>query len=143
MRKLFTIQRLKSPKTVAFFVATIFIFFFFSLNIGINTDQGEPMTGCIFDQSLDCQMSIIEHISQWQQIFTTLKNIDNNLVFIALLLIAGVSFDPFYYYINSFFNLQFSLPRISGEGGVLTKLFDYILRSLSHGRLNPQIYHSS
>ena len=138
-------QFLKNTKIVAVFITTVFVIVaLFGINSGMNMRQDGSMTGCMFDQSMDCPMGYTEHISQWQQTFIAVQNTNNDILLSIILLLMGAGMIlSFLRYRNYDFESHFDVSKIHKERNGLAKLFDYVLRALSDGRLNPKIYDST
>lgn len=126
--------------------STIFIlasFAFMSiLGVGMSMETKDgQMSGCPFmaGQAAMCQMSVTEHVTQWQQAFLGIPAKANFLALVvALLIMALASF------IESFSRLKkltASTARFLAYHKVnCGKVFDPLLVAFSDGILNPKIY---
>lgn len=113
----------------------------FTLGTHINMDNKDSMSSCLLmiteQESLGCQMTIAQHVNQWQQMFIAISGSNILMLFFLTLLPLGLALlskqfmlDPpslqlYKRYIKE--NFQF-------------KLFDYLLQAFSSGVLHSKIY---
>lgn len=113
---------------------------FFVLKSSMSMENNGVMSNCVFtvDRSEGCQMTISQHIAEWQQIFT-LGSSSNQFLLLLTLLTAGTAFIllkelfPKSSYLENFY------VRYKRENPDL-KLFDYLLQAISRGILHSRIY---
>ena len=127
---------------------TLGLFTFVTLSIfglghmgGMAASENGDMTGCIFTgKTMLCKMSIIEHISLWQSMFTAMPQ--ENLILLALVIILVAVL---------FITKNFiSPPRLSRDETSTQKLylvqhpnlslFNPLKEAFAQGILNPKIY---
>lgn len=121
---------------------TILVFSFFgafALNLGMNIDDKGKMSNCILmsSESMSCQMTIIDHLAQWQQIFLATSNWSLTALF-SLAFALSVGFIALYKKNEEYLFLQLH-QRYKRENPIL-KLFDHLLLAFSKGIIHPQIY---
>ena len=108
------------------------------LGIGMEMKDGQ-MSSCPFavgEASL-CQMSITEHIAQWQQSFLGIPTNRGLLAFLLLVIILISFTKPF----SSPPKLTQSAERLFAyQKANFAKIFDPLLSAFSDGILNPKIY---
>ena len=111
---------------------------FFALKSSMNMENNGVMAKCIFavDSSEGCQMTISQHLSEWQQIFTLGSSPDQSLLLLALLTPA-IAFTFFREFLSSYLvNFYLRYKRQNPD----LKLFDYLLLAFSKGILHPKVY---
>ena len=121
-------------------VLTSFVFMsLFGIGIGIDMKDGQ-MFSCPFmaSQTLMCQMSVTEHIGQWQQTFLGIPT-KTNLLMLALLLLAVIAI-PFAKTFTQIKQTELVARLISYCKTAATKILDPLLLAFSGGILNPKIY---
>lgn len=108
------------------------------LNLSMNIDDKGKISSCSL-MGLEpgpCQMTLNDHLMQWQQIFATTFNTS----LLPLLLLAFTFSVGF---ITLFKNVEYTFlqlhQRYKRENSNL-KLFDHLLLAFSRGILHPQIY---
>ena len=122
------------------FVFASFVFAsLFGMGISMEMKDGQ-MSSCPFvaSQASICQMSVTEHISQWQQAFLGIPT-KTNLLALALLLLA-VFVIPFAKPLTKIKQNELAIRLISYCKTAATKIFDPLLLAFSDGILNPKIY---
>jgi FtsH-binding integral membrane protein len=135
-----------SSKTKVFIIFGLFAFVTLSV-FGLShtawmpkNDNGD-MTGCIFTgQVMLCKMSIIEHISLWQSMFTALPQKSLALTALVVLLLTAIFvtkniLDP-----PSLSNNKASAQKLYLAQHPDIPLFDPLKEAFSRGILNPKIY---
>jgi len=107
----------------------------------MKNSKNETMYNCSLMGSLlnFCQMSAVEHVSQWKQLFTVTqaKNLSLSLLFALFLsqVILFIDNDREYY------GLEFQRFRNHFYWRKpITKLFNRLLIALSQGNIHSQIY---
>lgn len=124
---------------MVFVLAAFALVSILGVSAGIERGDG-TMSSCslMASQSTICQMSTIEHISQWQQAFFGVPKKANVLALaMTMFLIAAISSPK---------PLQLAQPRglitqlPSYHNAYLVKIFDPLLLAFSDGILNPKIY---
>lgn len=114
------------------------------LSMGMKHSMGEmPKINCIFDAVDGCDMTLDEHLSYWQQVFTA-NIFDLRVEFV---LFAGLFFT---FVFAAFFGRMFESlrlwkfkPKLFYEWrNLVLELFDPILQLLSTGVLQPKVYQS-
>lgn len=114
------------------------------LNMGMQHSMGEaPKINCIFDAVDGCDMTLNEHLSYWQQVFTAnIFDLRVELVLLASLLFTFV-FAAFFGRVFEFLRLWKLKPMLFYERRNLAlELFDPILQLFSAGVLQPKVYQS-
>ena len=130
----------KLSENLILFVLASFVFMsLFGIRIGMDIKDGQ-MSSCPFmaSQTSMCQMSVTEHIGQWQQTFLGIPT-KTNLLMLALLLLAVIAI-PF---AKTFTQIKQSEPVvrfISYFKDAATKILNPFLLAFSDGILNPKIY---
>jgi hypothetical protein len=131
---------LNSKNLIAFGIIAFLIMSFWSLS-SMSMDMNGRMINCPFmdDSSSFCQMSVVEHITQWQQFFimTRDKNLVSSLFFLLIFLyVLGFAIPIKTYeklkhqrFLNYFYHYK---PEL--------KLFDYLLLAFSQGLIRSKIY---
>ena len=121
-------------------ILTSFLFAsLFGIGVGMEMKDGQ-MSSCPFmaSQVSICQMSVTEHISQWQQVFVGIPT-KTNLLALALLLLA-IFVIPFAKSFTKIKQNELAIRLISYCKTAATKIFDPLLLAFSRGILNPKIY---
>jgi hypothetical protein len=131
---------LSSKNVVALGVIAFLAVGFFSLS-SMSMDASGRMINCPFMNSNSslCQMTLAEHISQWQQ-FSTITREKSLLVSLFSLLIflyvAGFNITTKAYEKLKHQRFRNSFYRYKPE----LKLFDYLLLAFSNGLIHSKIY---
>jgi len=105
----------------------------------MDMDSNGVMTRCPFisSEAVICNMSPLEHISAWQNIFTTLPQKDYLELFLFLLLIIFIVYSMWCFFTASgFYRIyNYFIQRTK-------RLFvpDYLQEAFSSGILNPKIF---
>ena len=125
------------------FIPFVFVSFVFAslFGMGISMEMKDgQMSSCPFvaSQASICQMSVTEHISQWQQAFLGIPT-KANLPAFALLLLA-IFVIPFAKPLTKIKQNELAVQLISYFKTAATKIFDPLLLAFSDGILNPKIY---
>ncbi len=130
----------RSKNIVALGIVAFLVMSFWSLS-SMSMDMTGHLAHCPFmdDSSSFCQMSISEHISQWQQIFTVVRGKSLALSLLPLLvflcaLVLTVTTKAYEKLKYQRFRKYFY--RYKPE----LKLFDYLLSAFSQGLIHPKIY---
>lgn len=108
---------------------------------GMTEDENGDMAGCVFTgKTMLCKMSVIEHISLWQSMFTAMPQ-ESFMLFALLILLVVVIFVIKNILVRA---------RLSGSGAFINKLslkknpdltlFNPLKEAFSQGILNPKIY---
>lgn len=133
--------RRKLSENLVIFVLASFAFVSI-LGVGIGMEMTDSqMSSCPFmtGQATMCQMSITEHITQWQEAFLGIPT-KTNLLALAMLLLAVVVI-PFVKPFSQFEKLTELAARLFTYHKVhFVKIFDPLLLAFSDGILNPKIY---
>lgn len=121
-------------------MATLMFISTFGLALSMRTDKMGNMTDCPLMRTSEtlCPMSPIEHIAQWQQLFTAIQQ-NNSTVLLAAMLVAAAFFLP----INRTAvcdSLITFLYRRHKRGSPATQLYNYLLVAFSDGILHPKLY---
>ncbi|MBI4053857.1 MAG: hypothetical protein HY397_00845 [Candidatus Doudnabacteria bacterium] len=86
-----------------------------------------------------CQMSVTEHISEWQQAFLSIPG-KTNFIVLALILVAAALLT----FVKSLFQLkkptELATQLFTYRKENLVRVFDPLLIAFSDGILNPKIY---
>jgi hypothetical protein len=133
------ISRNAAAFLIIFMLASFALVSLFGIGMGMETRDGQ-MTFCPFmaSKASVCQMSITEHISQWQQAFLGAP-VNNKVVIFALLILifAVISFTkPFSQIKQSEAATRFLFYLRE----MVNKIFNQLLIAFSDGILNPRIY---
>ncbi len=115
----------------------------FGLNMGMDMRQEGTMSGCMFDQSVTCQMNYQVHVNHWQSTFSATQPAQNTLLaLLVVITLGGVAL-----FFSSLLKRQVCAQEISHipqsrwrHRNMMAKLFHHILQALSNGRLNPKFY---
>lgn len=96
------------------------------------------MSKCMFmDQGWTCQMTITQHIAQWEQMFAGISNSDVLMFFLASLpLILAISV---FKYTGIDPPLLYTYKRLVKENFQL-KLLNNFLHAFSKGIIHPRLY---
>lgn len=124
----------------------IFVFASFAfasiLGVGMSMEMTDgKMSGCPFmaSQATLCQMSVTEHISQWQQAFLGIPTKTDSLAFVVILLAAIIT--PFTKLFSQFEKQrEFAARLLAYCKTHIAKTFNPLLFAFSDGILNPKIY---
>lgn len=132
---------IKIPKIIIFSVITftLYVILFGFSQFGMGIDMNGQMVNCPFsNHSMSiCKMSPMEHIGEWQSMFTSLPLKDTlSIIFTLLLFIAIRNLLPRY---------RFSLPEIKY---LYTKylfrsnfhIYNPLKEAFSRGILNPKLF---
>ena len=128
-------------KTILAVVIMFALMSMFGAGFTMLQDDHGTMSYCPFMDTASsmCQMSIMEHISKWQQLFTFVPRGESSLFYLAALIILCISpFTRLACKDPSLLQLQFSLFLNSRKPEI--KLFNHLLISFSQGILNSRIY---
>lgn len=111
----------------------------FSIAGGMKMKDGQ-MSSCPFtaNQASICQMSIMEHIDQWQQAFLGIPT-KSNILILALLLIAFAVI-PFVKYFSQTKQLEVAVRLRSYFRDTASKILNPLILAFSDGILSPKIY---
>ncbi|PIR40253.1 MAG: hypothetical protein COV33_00670 [Candidatus Zambryskibacteria bacterium CG10_big_fil_rev_8_21_14_0_10_34_34] len=104
--------------------------------------QDTQMSGCLFDQTEVCGMSISEHISSWKSAFTTLPQ---NISLLSLLVLALLSILIVAFWRDSLFEFYDHIAsrlKLYIKQHPQTNFFNFLREAFSQGILNPKIYGS-
>jgi hypothetical protein len=137
---MFSLQGKLSLNLITFVLASFAFMSLFGMSMGMEA-RGGQMSSCPFmaSEASICQMSVTEHISQWQQAFLGIPAKTNFLAFAVVLLIAILAsfIKPF----SQLKKLTVSAARfLAYRRASFAKVFDPLLISFSDGILNPKIY---
>lgn len=123
--------------------------FFLIVGFGLNHSSGMEMkddgtmSGCMFDGRAEiCLMTLAEHISNWQGIFSVIPQKSNFLIQI-LVLVSTLILAVFALRRNlllSFFGYFSERWKLYLKQNLHLSLFNYLREALSQGILNPKIY---
>ena len=108
---------------------------------GMAANENGDMTGCIFTgKTMLCKMSVIEHISLWQSMFTAMPQ-ENLILLVLVILLVAVLFTTK----NSIGPPRLSRDETSTQKLYLVQhpnlsLFDPLKESFARGILNPKIH---
>jgi len=129
-----------SENLIIFVLASFAFMSLFGMSMGMEAKDGQ-MSSCPFMASgvSLCQMSVTEHISQWQQAFLGVPN-RTNFLELALILVAAVliTFAKSLFQSKKLTELAARLFAYHKEP--LVRVFDPFLIAFSDGILNPRIY---
>lgn len=133
--------RSKPPDNLILLVLASFAFMsILGMGMGMEAKDGQ-MSSCPFmaDEASICQMSVTEHISQWQQAFLSVPN-KTNFLALALILAAAVliTFAKSLFRLKKLTELAAQLFAYHKEH--LVRVSDPLLIAFSDGILNPKIY---
>lgn len=133
--------RRKLSENLAIFVLASFAFVSI-LGVGIGMEMTDSqMSSCPFmaGQTTMCQMSVTEHITQWQEAFLGIPT-KTNLLALAMVLLTVVVI-PFVKPFSQFEKLTELAARLFAyHKAHFVKIFDPFLLAFSDGILNPKIY---
>ena len=134
-------MRSKYSENLILFVLASFVFSsLFGVGIGMEM-KGDQISSCPFlaSEVSVCKMSVMEHISRWQQAFLGVPSKINFLV-LALILAAAVliTFAKPLFKPKKLTDLAARLLAYHKEH--LVRVFDPFLIAFSDGILNPRIY---
>lgn len=112
---------------------------------GMETNKDGNMDGCVFTgKTMLCKMSVVEHISLWQSMFTAMPQESLMLVVLMALLITAVALIT---------KNTFAPPHLSKNDIAIGRLylkehpdlsfFNPLKEAFSQGILNPKIYSSA
>ena len=104
------------------------------------------MDGCLFDgQAEICPMTIAEHLSRWQGMFTAISQKTDILIQFLLLALAFIFIaSEFRQRILLLWSTQFSgRLRLYLKQNPHLSLFNQLREAFSRGILNPKIYNSA
>ncbi len=117
-------------------------FFGASQSMGMEEQNDGKMSGCVFSGKVEiCTMTFSEHISHWQNIFTTTA--PQNALTLALLILLAVVFivvATFKRNLLLLSNYYTTRWRLYIRNNPELSLFDPIKEAFSQGILNPKIY---
>ena len=129
-----------SLNLIIFVLASFAFMNLIGMSMGMEAKDGQ-MSSCPFMASAAsiCQMSITEHISQWQQAFLGVPSKINFLA-LALILAAAVMIT----FAKSLFQpkklTELAARLLAYHKEHLVRVFDPLLIAFSDGILNPRIY---
>jgi len=107
---------------------------------GMQTNNNGDMEGCIFTgKTMLCQMSVMEHISLWQTMFTAAPQKASTLLALLALLIA-VIFVVAQHKPQLADRKQDTIHRLYLFRHPDISLFDPLRRAFSQGIIHPKIY---
>ena len=132
----------KLSENLIIFVLTSFAFVsIFGTSMGMEARDGQQMSSCPFmaSEASICQMSVTEHISQWQQAFLGVPS-KTNFLALALILAAAVlvTFAKSLFQPKKLTELAARLFAYHKEH--LVRVLDPLRIAFSDGILNPRIY---
>jgi len=133
-------MRGKLSENLILFVLTSFVFMsLFGIGIGMEMKDGQ-MASCPFvaSQASICQMSVTEHIGQWQQAFLGVPE-KSNVSILALLLLA-FAIVPFAKPFSQIKQTEVVTRFVFYLRDIANKILDPLLLAFSDGILNPKIY---
>ncbi|MDP3794860.1 MAG: hypothetical protein Q8R13_02955 [bacterium] len=137
---MFSLHSKLSLNLIIFVLASFAFMSLFGVNMGMEARDGQ-MSFCPFmaNEVSICQMSVTEHISQWQRAFLGVPSKTNFLAF-ALILAAAVliTFAKSLFQPKKLTELAARLFAYHKEH--LVRVFDPLLIAFSDGILNPRIY---
>ena len=108
---------------------------------GMTSGEDGNMTGCIFTgKTMLCKMSVIEHISLWQSMFTAMPQESSILLALVILLVAVLfttknSIGP-----PRLFRDETSTPKLYLVQHPNLPFFNPLKEAFAQGILNPKIY---
>lgn len=132
------------PKTVIQAIGTLALSVFLLTNVfgllthsqGMNVDQSGKMLGCfLMGETVVCQINIFEHLSLWQNTFTTILSLFTSAALLFALAWFIFSRHDRHRLQRKILPQPFSVfadPEIS--------LGDYLRQAFSQGILQPKIY---
>lgn len=145
MKNIFNVKQKFFPGKVALLLFLSFVTVLtLGLSMGMRHSMGEmPKVNCIFDAVDGCDMTLNEHLSYWQQVFTA-NIFDLRIEFV---LFAGLlfvfAFTGFFGRVLGFFRLWKLRPMLFYERrNLILNFLNPILRLLSAGVLQPKVYQS-
>ncbi len=126
---------LKSKNVIVLGLVAFLVMSFWSL-FSMSMNMNGQMVNCPFMNDLSnlCPMSVSEHINQWQQFFTIIREKIILLYPFVLLLVVSLIIGK--KTCNSLQRYRHYLYRYKPE----IKLFNNLLIAFSQGILNPKIY---
>ena len=131
----------KLSLNLTIFVFASFVFMsLFGVSMVTEAMDGQ-MSSCPFmaNEISMCQMSITEHISQWQQVFLGVPSKTNFLALALILAVAVlITFAKSLFQTKKLTELAVQLFAYHREH--LVRVFDPLLIAFSDGILNPRIY---
>jgi hypothetical protein len=137
---MFSLHGKLSLNLIIFVLASFAFVSLFGIGMGMEVRDGQ-MSSCPLMASGTslCQMSVTEHISQWQQAFLGVPD-KTNFLALALLLAAAVliTFAKSLFQPKKLTELAARLFTYHKEH--LVRIFDQLLIAFSDGILNPRIY---
>ncbi len=130
---------LNSKNIIALGIIVFLAMSFWSLS-SMSMDTNGHMVNCPFMDSLSgfCQMSVSEHISQWQQFFamTKEKNLVLSLFFLMAVILVGLFTHSKFKDETQYQKFRNYLYRYRPE----LKLFDHLLLAFSQGIIHSKVY---
>lgn len=133
--------RVKISENLIIFVLVSFVFAsVLGVGMSMETTNGQ-MSGCPFmaSQATLCQMSVTEHISQWQQAFLGVPTKTGLLALLMILIVVVVI--PLAKLFSQFEKLTELAARLfTYHKANLVKIFNPLLLAFSDGILNQKIY---
>ncbi len=129
-------------KNIFSFIATIFILVAVFGISQVGMDIGGTMTRCPFSgHSMSiCSMNPLEHLEEWQSMFTTLpsKDILSIILSILLTLLALLGLKYFNKLsLENFSRLELGINRFYSRN---ISVSDYLQEAFSQGILNPKLF---
>ena len=132
--------RAKLAENLVLFVLASFAFMsIFGVGIGMTVQDGQ-MSSCPFmaGQETMCQMSVTQHIVQWQRAFLGIPKGDFLALAVILLAIVLIPFAKPFSKLEKL--TEFTAQLFAHEKAHPLKVFDPLLLAFSDGILNPKIY---
>jgi hypothetical protein len=137
---MFSLRGKLSENLIIFVLASFAFMSLFGISMGMEARDGQ-MSSCPFmaSEASLCQMSVTEHISQWQQAFLGIPS-KTNFLALALILAAAVlvTFAKSLFQPKKLTELAARLFAYRKKN--LVRVFDPLLIAFSDGILNPRIY---
>lgn len=142
------IMKIATKKSARFlldfaFIALLSVTFFGpSQAVAMERQSDGTMSGCLFTgMEKNCKMTLTEHLSQWQSMFTTTA--PQKALALALLILLAVVFvavATFKRNLVFLFSYSSTRWRLYIRHNPELSLFDPLKKAFSHGILNPKIY---
>lgn len=136
---MFRLRGKLSENLIPFVLASFVFMSLFGMGIGMEMKDGQ-MSSCPFtaSQASICQMSVTEHISQWQHSFLGIPT-KINLLILSLLLLS-IIIVPFAKSFTKVKQIELAAQLIFYYKTAVTKILNQLLIAFSDGILNPKIY---
>lgn len=112
----------------------------FGLGLSMKHDMQGSMVNCplMSGSTTLCQMNPLEHITKWQQLFTTTRQTDAMVLIVALFILGSTILLLKMHSQRSL--LQIRLYTYHKRKNPQMQLFNHLLLAFSNGVLHPKLY---